>query len=182
MNEIEKCLLLNRIKCLSEEFLVKEVYNTAMENGWPGLHREVNEICEELMINDLNYNGYSKKELDQIFKLKQKEYIYSEIDKSKKLHNLKFDNFDSFADYFKNKNIKDVRNKFRIRTNMVKNIPTNFRNLHKYDQTKLLCEYCPCELTQQHLVECPSRVDLREDLDLMKLDDVLVYIKRTVGV
>ena len=73
----EKCLLLNRIKCLSEEFLVKEVYNTAMENGWPGLHSEVNEICEELMNNNLNYNGYSKKELDQIFQLKQKEYIYS---------------------------------------------------------------------------------------------------------
>ena len=64
---------------------------------------------------------------------------------------------------------------------MVKNIPTNFRNLYKYDKTKLLCEYCHCELTQQHLIECPSRVDLREDLDLMKLDDVLVYIQRTVG-
>ena len=51
----------------------------------------------------------------------------------------------------------------------------------QYDKTKLLCEYCPCELTQQHLIECPSRVDLREDLDLMKLDDVLVYIQRTVG-
>ena len=70
----EKCLLLNRIKCLSEDFLVKEVCNTAMENGWPGLHSEVKVICEELMINDLNTNGYSKKELDQIFKLKQKEY------------------------------------------------------------------------------------------------------------
>ena len=70
----EKCLLLNRIKCLSEDFLVKEVCNTAMENGWPGLHSEVKVICEEFMINDLNTNGYSKKELDQIFKLKHKEY------------------------------------------------------------------------------------------------------------
>ena len=77
--------------------------------------------------------------------------------------------------------ILKTRNKFRIRTNMVKNIPTNFRNSYKHDKTKLLCEYCPCELTQQHLIECPSRMDLREDLDLMKLDDVLVYIQRTAG-
>ena len=82
---------------------MKEVCNTAMENGWPGLHSEVKVICEELKINDLNTNGYSKKELDQIFKLKQKEYIYNEIDKSKKLYNLKFDNFDGFANYFKDK-------------------------------------------------------------------------------
>ena len=54
--------------------------------------------------------------------------IYNEIDKSKKLYNLKFDNFDGFANYFKDKNIKDVRNKFRIRTNMVKNFPAKFRN------------------------------------------------------
>ena len=40
-------------------------------------------LCEEFIINDLNTNGYSKKELDQIFKLKQKEYIYNENDKSK---------------------------------------------------------------------------------------------------
>ena len=131
----EKCLLLNRIKCLSNEFLVNEVFNTAMVNNWPGLQSEVKEICEELDITDLNGNCYRKKELDQIFNLKQKEYIYNEIEKSKKLADLKFDNFDSFAEYFKDKNIEDVRNKFRIRTNMVKNIPTNFRNLYKQENS-----------------------------------------------
>ena len=114
--------------------------------------------------------------------LKQKEKIFKEISLSHKLKDLIYEDFNGYAEYFKDKNIQDARIKFRIRTKMLKNIPTNFRNQFVYNKEKLLCEYCPEELSQSHLMVCNRRAELRKDLDLNKLDELLVYVKRTIGV
>ena len=67
-------------------------------------------------------------------------------------------------------------------TRELANIPTNFRNQFVYNKEKLLCEYCPEELSQSHLMVCNRRAELRKGLDLNNLDELLVYVKRTIGV
>ena len=166
----EKCLLFSRIKALNNDFLAKEVFTAAVNNNWPGIHQEVNYICRELNIEDLNLKSYSKKELDKIFLIKQKEKIFKEISLSHKLKDLIYEDFNGYAEYFKDKNIQDARIKFRIRTKMLKNIPTNFRNQFVYNKEKLLCEYCPEELSQSHLMVCNRRAELRKGSDLNNLD------------
>ena len=52
----EKCLLLVSIKSLEDKSLAKSMYQQAEDNGWPGLGREVKEICKEINIPDINQN------------------------------------------------------------------------------------------------------------------------------
>ena len=131
-------------------------------------------------IKDLNENVISKKDLKVIFKNKQRGNIIKQVEESNKLNHLRFESFDSYASYFCDKNIEDARLKFRFRTKKLKNIPANFKNQYKYKKEELLCEFCPCDLTQEHLLRCPKRSHLRRDLNLYKMDDIITYIKRTI--
>ena len=76
----QKCLLLNRLKEMDDNFFVKEVFNLAKENYWPGLHKDVKDICEEMNIKDMNIHSINKKELDAIFNLKQQHNIIKELE------------------------------------------------------------------------------------------------------
>ena len=124
----EKCLLFSRIKALNNDFLAKEVFTAVVNNNWPGIHQEVNYICQELKIEDINIKSYSKKELDRIFFIKEKDKIFKEISLSNELKDLIYEDFNGYAEYFKDKNIQEVRIQFRIRTKKLKNILTYFRN------------------------------------------------------
>ena len=50
----EKCLLLTQIKTLPDGSLAKITYMEAESRGWPGLGREVRQICQEIGIPDIN--------------------------------------------------------------------------------------------------------------------------------
>ena len=63
---------------------------------------------------------------------------------------------------------------------MIKNIPGNFKSSFKYKQSEILCSFCPVDLTQEHLLICPKRSKFREDLNLNNLDDIIIYIRRTL--
>ena len=57
-------------------------------------------------------------------------------------------------------------------------MPGNFKNRYKYDETGLNCQSCKVELTQNHLALCPARENMREGLDMSKLDDTVIYFRR----
>ena len=49
-----KCFLLTQIQALEDGSLAKITYLEAESRGWPGLGREVKEICLDIVIPDLN--------------------------------------------------------------------------------------------------------------------------------
>jgi len=57
------CLLLTRVKNLPPNSLEKAVYLEAEDNNWPGLGKEVREICMKIGINDINTNTVKKHEI-----------------------------------------------------------------------------------------------------------------------
>ena len=57
---LEKCLLLRRIKMKEETALAKMVYLQAIKNNWPGLGKDVKNICLKIGIPDLNYHDNTK--------------------------------------------------------------------------------------------------------------------------
>ena len=50
----QKCQLLLQIKQLDETALSRQIYEEAEQHKWPGLGKEVREICEEIQIPDIN--------------------------------------------------------------------------------------------------------------------------------
>ena len=176
-----KCLLLKKIKNMDESVLAKEIYLKTKENDQPGLGNEVKQICEYLGIPDLNEHDVQKREILEKIKKKNSQEIYEELNKSSKMGNIQYMNFNKPQEYFNDKNIENARLKFRFRTKMLNNIPGNFKDKFMYDQSKLLCEYCPTELSQDHFIICSGRKIHRQGLDLGNLDDVVTYIRRTIG-
>ena len=59
----EKILLLIRIKSHGTDVLCRQVYDEGVKHGWPGLGKEVAEICEEIGIPDVNYVKVSKHDI-----------------------------------------------------------------------------------------------------------------------
>ena len=96
---------------------------------------------------------------------------------SSKLADIKDYNFWKMQDYFNDKNIGIARMKFKIRTKMVDKIPGNLKNKFRYKEAGLNCSFCKEELSQFHFTICPARADLRNGLDITKLDDLVIYFR-----
>ena len=123
----EKCLLLMRIQNLEEGSLAKMVYLEAENNGWPGLGNEMRQICREFDIPDINSYRIQKAELQKAIKCSHKKDMMKQFESSKKLQDIKESNFDDIQPYFYDKNIKNARIKFRIRTQMLKKNSWKFK-------------------------------------------------------
>ena len=174
----EKCQLLLRIKMLDENALAKQVYRQAEENKWPGLGSEVREICKQIQIQDINKYSISKQEIQKAIYQAHYKAMMVLFENSKKLKDIKNDNFEGMQSYFNDKNLKNSRMKFKIRSKMVENIPGNFKNRFKYSEKGLNCVSCNTELNQDHCVICPDRAQLRAGLDMNNIDDVVTYFRR----
>ena len=175
---LEKCLLLLQIKRLDDKALARQIYQQAEENNGPGLGQEVREICEQIQLPDINSYNVDKKEIQNaIFEAHFKDMM-KQFQHSKKLHDIKDDNFRSIQEYFHDKNLTSARLKFKIRTKMVEKVPGNFKNRYLYNEIGVNCSDCKVELTQNHLTLCPARASLRRGLDMSKLDDAVIYFRR----
>jgi hypothetical protein len=82
-----------------------------------------------------------------------------------------------------NKSIVNGRLSFRIRSQMVDNIPANFKNKFRNDKQGLICKYCPTgdNLSQSHCLVCPSWQELRVGLDLKQIRDLLWEVVNRAG-
>ena len=177
----EKCLLLLRIKLLEDGSLAKTINEEAEDQGWPGLWKEVRSICIEIGIPDINLYQVRKQDVKKaIFKAHYQEMMI-QFDTSKKLQDIKHDNFHELQDYFNDKSLENARMKFKIRSKMLQNIPGNFKNKYKFKENGLKCNLCPNEMTQNHCKICPERSEARNNLDMDNLDDLVIYFKNILN-
>ena len=122
----EKCQLLVQIQRLETEALARRIYEQAEEHDWPGLGRDVRAICEEILIPDINKYNIDKKEIRSAIYEAHYDNMMKLFDQSKKLQDIKNDNFRSYQSYFHDKNLSNARLKFKICAKMVENVPGNF--------------------------------------------------------
>ena len=62
----EKMLLVLHLQYLDQEILAHQVYLDQLAIGWPGLTTEVEHICEELNIENVNTTKCSQIDYEQI--------------------------------------------------------------------------------------------------------------------
>ena len=100
----------------------------------------------------------------------------SQFEGSRKLEDIRHDNFRRLQGYFNDKNLEKARLKFKIRTKMFEEKkPGIFKNLYKNQENGLKCKFCPEEMTQNHCIVCPGRVNMRIGMDMTNLDNLVEY-------
>ena len=78
------------------------------------------------------------------------------------------------------KSIENGRLSFKVRTQMLENIPGNFKNKFRNNKDKLKCRHCSSDqvMTQSHCLECPAWMEIKKDLDTTKIEDLVKFFQR----
>ena len=179
----EKVILLMRIRNHDQDTLCRQIYEEGKSKGWPGLANEVTDICNRINIPDVNETFVPKSVVKKAIRNHHYKELKEEIASMKKLDPIKDEDFRNTQSYFTDKSIENGRMSFRIRCQMVDNIPRNFKNKYRKEKKKLICRHCDMEtiMTQSHCLDCPGWSTIREDLDLTKIDDLVKFFRRLLS-
>ena len=182
----EKILLLMRIKKHGEETLCRQVYEEGRKNNWPGLAEEVSRICKTLEIPDVNDVMVSKHDVKKAIFNNHYEDMKNTINTKSKLDAIKEDDFKEVQPYFHGKSVEKARMAFKIRTQMLTEIPGNAKNKYRVKGTVsegLTCQHCSEGeiFTQSHCLTCPGWTDIREGLDMQNIDDLVIFFRKLLA-
>ena len=171
-------MLVTRIR-KQERSLAKAIHEEQVEMGWPGLAKEVKEICKMLGVKDANKEMLEKEELeDAVFCHEYKE-MKEEMSKCEKLKDVRNEDFRKEQEYMEEKGMGNARMAFRIRTKMVNKVKANFKNMYK---DNLDCEYCDEKVieTQEHILECLGWREELGTLDVTTMKDKVEFFYRVM--
>ena len=102
----EKIMLFVRIKMHEECVLARQIYEEGKARGWPGLGEEVTKICEVIGIPDVNHVNIPKQTIISAIERNHYEDLKSELEHSKKLKDIKDEDFTSVQEYFRGSLLK----------------------------------------------------------------------------
>ena len=103
----EKVFLLQRIINLDDDTLAKQVYQEGKDHDWPGLWKDVSDICKELVIPDVSVasNDVSRETIKKAIFEHHYEDMIKDIHKKIKLEDIKHESFNEPQSYMSNKSI-----------------------------------------------------------------------------
>ena len=111
------------------------------------------------------------------------EEMMKEVKSKMKLEHIKNEDFREVQKYFGEKSVEKTRMAFKIRTQMVPEIPANFKNKYRVKGTEtegLLCAECEEGeiMTQGHCLTCCAWADIREGQDLADIKDLVSFFRK----
>ena len=109
----------------------RQVYEESCARGWPGLGEEVTQICREINIPDVNNVWVTKEEIKNAVRNHHYQDMKKELSDSKKLMDIKEEDFSEVQDYFKEKSIWNTRMAFKVWTKILTEIPAHVKNKFK---------------------------------------------------
>ena len=113
---LEKLRLMDAIKRQEEEVLAREVLEQQLVMGWPGLAREVEEICREVGIPNICYKEVDKKTIEDAVFFHHYKALKEEMKSYRKLDDISDGDFRKMQGYMKQNNLEFSRMAFRLRT------------------------------------------------------------------
>ena len=142
--------------------------------------QEVRQICQNIDIPDVNEQYVPKYVVKKAVFDDHYQEMEKEVKKMKKLENIKNDDLRQVHNYFMDKSIEKARMAFKFRSQMLENVPGNFKNKFKKEEEKLKCHHCELDvvMTQSHCLECTAWIDIKKDLNLTKIDDIVQFFQR----
>ena len=178
----EKLLLMKRIQNQSLDVLSRKILEEQKSHDWPGLSKEVTTICEQIGLSDINDNDISVTMIKKAVLNHHYEGLKTQIGNSKKMMKHKEDDITDVQSYLKGKSVDNARMAFRIRSEMVKDIRGNFKDKFKRNggEAALQCQECLFGIleTQSHCLICPKWTEIRNGLELDKIEGMVVFFQR----
>ena len=168
------------IKEMDSRFLARQIYEEQKRNDWPGLAKEVEEICGIVGLPNANRVDVTKMQVDGAIREHNRLVIRSDmILKYKKLDDLVEEEDGMLKDYMRTKNISESRVLFRIRTKML-DLKDNMKG--RYSKDDLNCSACNEDKieSQAHVIACTGYADLRAGLDLSCDKDLVNYFSQVM--
>ena len=159
-----------------EGSLANMIYMEQIEMGWPGLAKEVEQICKAIGLANINEKEIDKKDIEKhIFYHNYKE-LKEDMDRYDKLEDIKNEDMREIQPYMNMKSLEKVRMAFRIRSKMVKNIKLNYKKMFKDHE----CKQCQggYQESQSHTMICNGWEEERRGLNLEQIEDTIEFFIR----
>ena len=142
-------------------------------------------FCSALGIPDANEVMITKQEVKRAIFEHHYNDMVENVKEKKKLGAIKEDDFREVQPYFKDRSVDNVRMAFKIRTEMVQEIPGNYKNKYRVKGSEndgLKCSECADDViwTQSHCLTCPAWSEIREGLELTRIEDLVVFFRKLV--
>ena len=103
----EKVLLLMRIKKHEKGTLCRDVYEEGKLKEWPGLGKEVTEICQVIGIPDVNNVVVSKHDVKRAISKHHYSDMINTVEGQTKLEDIKGDDFKGVPEYFYDRSVEN---------------------------------------------------------------------------
>ena len=167
--------------------LAREVLEQQVLMGWPGLGREVEEICRELGLPNMSVEDVDEERMEEAVFYDHYKHLKDNMKKMRKLDNISDGNFTKMQEYMKHHSLEFCRMAFRLRTRQFRcraNMPKLYKDV-------LWCHACsagpedgpggvraPVE-SQGHLEVCLAYSHLRvgRDVELCQEDKVRYFVE-----
>ena len=187
----KKLNLVKHLSSLNKNALAKEVYQTQLEFGFPGLATQTKQLIKELDLPDITENKTNEETTKQKWKKLVKEAIVEEsekelkekISKLKKLKDgpMKNETFGT-KDYLKSMDLTEARLKFKFRSKML-DVKMNYSHDPVFSKDLWKCDSCERSIdTQNHILWCPAYSEIREGKSLNNDEDLISYLKKVMNV
>ena len=177
-----KLFLLKRMKKQGTQTLSGQILEEQRSKNWPGLSQEVSEICEEINIPDINIHDINEGQIKKAVAIHHYDTMKDEIANSKKMEKHKDEDFHDVQPYMKGIDIQKTRMCFRTRCELVNDIKGNFKSKYTRHggEAALVCGNCDLSEneTQTHCLVCPKWEDIRQGLDLSKIEGMATFFQR----
>lgn len=174
--KLEKIMLVLHIRSLSSDSLANKIYSEQRVQNWPGLAKETKIICEELDIEDCNSttidrNRYKSLLLAACHKSNENSLRLLAKGKCERIDNEEYGK----KEYFRNKNIYNVRQQFRTRFGL-QPFAGNYSHDKRFANSNWLCKCKEAKEEECHLTsgQCKVYGDLTEKFsDLTEINSLV---------
>ena len=95
--------------------------------GWGGLSAEVEQICREIGVENVNEKVVSRQELKTAVEWHNIKEAKEDMEKLKKMAGVRNQDFRKPQEYMKERSVEKARQAFRVRSKMIKSVKMNFK-------------------------------------------------------
>ena len=181
-------LVVRHLLNLAEDTLAKQVLNTQIKYGFPGLVKECQGYIQELELPDISDPDVKikaepwKRTVKAAIRKVNESELKKDLEKSKKVYELSYEKFET-KDYFKKLNLVDARTIFKQRAKMMEKVKMNYSSDPKYSKDLWMCDSCQSSIdTQSHVLWCPAYVTIRENKNLSDDKDLAKYLQEVLKI
>ena len=171
-------MLIHHVRNLGLETLARKTYEEQLANNWPGLAKEVEDICLKLEVESANSTQMDSKNFRKLvtgaLHKENERRLRKGAETKEKCINIKTESYGK-KKYFKDKNIKASRNHYRARFRM-QNFAGNFSKDKRFAKSNWLCKCKSSIESETHILEgkCETYSKIRNKYKDLTTEDNLV--------